>query len=69
MIPQPTDVKCKGVTCEMKTKLYRLTLANAWGEQYVVTLPAVSLGEALSRITLDPGWHLSRFSILGVCIA
>lgn len=50
----------------MKTKLYRLTLANAWGEQYVVTLPAVSLGDALSRITLDTGWHLSRFSILGV---
>lgn len=53
----------------MKTKLYRLILANAWGEQYVVTLPAVSLGDALSQVTLDPGWHLSRFSIMGVCIA
>lgn len=52
----------------MKIKLYRLTLATAWGEQYVVTLPAVSLSDALSRITLDPGWRLNRFSILGVCV-
>ena len=52
----------------MKAKLYRLTLANAWGEQYVVTLPAVSLGDALNQVTLDPGWHLSRFSIMGVSV-
>ncbi len=47
-------------------KLYRIELTNRWGERYVVTVPGKSLYEALRQLTLDPGWQLECYSIVGV---
>ena len=47
-------------------KIYKITLRSRWGEPFIVTVAGSSLYEAMKQVTLDPGWTVGNYSVVGV---
>ena len=46
-------------------RAYRVTVIDSYGEQFVVTVTASSVCEALKHIETDKGWNVHQITAIG----